>query len=179
MPAFGSAALAQQAQTPLPNWHGQLDLSALTPVHRNLARLDVMLDYDGRGNLMGQMAGEVSAEKSGGIACTLSVTRPAKLSANLVGKYTPGTNTMSLTMTERNFVKVNWICRPILEGGEFGHGLLDQPVLEQLLRSLTINADGSVEATSQDTSVPQNTVSVRLTWRDDFPLLAARRTVVE
>lgn len=127
------------------------------------------------------MAGEVSAEKSGGIPCTLSVTRAAELSANLVGKYTPGTNTMSLTMSERNFVKGNWICPPILGGGEFGHGLLGQPVLEQLLRSPTIKANGSVEATRQDASVPQNTVSVKLTLQRaycrDPAALAGRYTL--
>ena len=181
MTAFGSAAFEQQAQTSLPSWHGQLDLSALTPVYRNLASLDVTLDYDGRGNLRGRMAGEVSAEKTGGVPCTFEVTRRAKLSANLVGKYTPGTNTMSLTMTERNFVKGNWICPPVPGGGEFGHGLIDQPVLEQLLRSLTTKADGSVEATREDTSVPQNTVRVTLTLRRDYcrdlnPLPAATIT---
>ena len=166
--AFGSATFAQQPQTPLSGWRGQLDLSALTPVYRNLAQLDLTLYYDAGGNLRGQMAGEVSAEKTGGISCALKVTYPAKISAYLVGKYTPKTNTMSLTITDRNVVSGSLSCPPVPGASEFGHGLIDQPVLEQLLRSLTIKADGSVEASREDTSVPQNTVRVKLTLRPGY-----------
>lgn len=160
--AFGSATFAQQSQS----WHGQLDLSALTPVYRNLAQLDVVVYYRGpdRGqNLFGVMKGEVTAEKSGGIPCTIKVSRPARLYAVLLGRYTRETNTMSLKLEDQNVVMGSLSCPPVPGVIEFGHGLIDQPVLEQLLSNLTIKADGSVEATREDTSVPQNTVRVKLT----------------
>lgn len=159
---FAGNETEQWADFPTGDWVGKLKLDAITPFYRNHALLDVTLDYDGRGNLKGQLTGEASADAKGGIPCTFSVTSTAKLSANLVGQYTPGTNTMSLTMTVPKVVKGVAICPPGTGSSEFGHGLIDRPVLEQLLRSITTNADGSVDVTREDISEPQNTFSLRL-----------------
>ena len=109
------------------------------------------------------MAGTVSAEKPSGIPCAFSVASPAVLSANLVGQYTPGTNTMSLTAHEQNVVTGRTVCPPVPGGSDYGHGLIDQPVLGQMLRGLITKADGSVEATREDATVPNNLVRVKLT----------------
>jgi hypothetical protein len=148
------------------DWYGTLELDAITPVYRNHSRLDITLDYDGRGNLTGQMAGKVSAAKTNNdIPCTLNVASPAMLSATLTGQYTPGTNTMSLTVREPNIVKGRLVCPPVPGGSDYGHGLIDQPVLDQLLRGLAIKADGSVDATREDASASNNLVRVKLTLR--------------
>jgi hypothetical protein len=145
------------------DWYGTLELDAITPAYRNHSRLDITLDYDGRrGNLTGQMSGAVSAEKPSGIPCAFSVASPATLSANLIGQYTPGTSTMSLTVREPNVVTGRTICPPMPGSAPYGHGLIDQPVLEQLLRGFATKADGSVDETREDASAPNNLVRVRL-----------------
>ena len=105
---------------------------------------------------------KVTAKKPSSIPCAFSVASDAKLSANLVGQYTPGTNTMSLTMREPNVVLGRTVCPPVPGGSPYGHGLIDQPVLAQLLRGLTTKADGSVDEAREDSTVPQNTVTVTL-----------------
>jgi hypothetical protein len=146
------------------DWYGSLELSAITPAYSNHALLDVTLNYDRRrGNLTGQIwAGEVTAKKPSGIPCAFSVASKATLSANLVGQYTPGTNTMSLTMRDEKTVLGSTVCPPVPGGSPYGHGLIDRPVLAQLLRGLTTKADGSVDETREDSTVPQNTVTVTL-----------------
>lgn len=162
---FAGKEVELWADFPTGDWYGSLKLDAITPFYSNHARLGITLDYDGQGNLTGHMAGEVSAAVSSGVECAFSVTNSAKLSADLVGQYTPGTNTMSLRLTNRNFVKGGWICPPAPTGGEYGGGLIDLPMIEELLRGLTTKPDGSVEAAREDTSVPQNKVRARLKLR--------------
>lgn len=149
---------------PTGDWYGQLELSIVSPTVGVSSRLDVTLDYDGRGNIEGRMAGDANMVKWGGYECPFSAT-PAKLSARLVGQYTPGRNTMSLTIAERNVGPGRVECVPPEARvprdqfvWEHGHGYVDQPVIDRLFRNLAVADDGSVEASGEDSAVAQETV---------------------
>ena len=175
MTAFGSAALAQQAPTLLLSWHGRIDWWISTPTGRHWGRLDLTFDSDSQGNLTGQMAGDDHVE-SQTASCRLTTQTPSKLSANLVGQYTPGRNAMSLRVADPQIEQgqyglncASWASAA--SGVPFGGGgPLGQPGLAQLLSSLTVRADGSVEATGEWPVTPASpiptTLHLKLTLRN-------------
>ena len=159
---LGSAALAQQAQTSVRSWTGQIDWWIPTPKGRHWGRLDITFDYDGRGNLKGRMTGDDHVEAQTECGPTTTQT-PSKLSANLVGQYTPGRNAMSLRVAEPQIEQGQFSMCASAPGGGYqrlsgqpfgGGGPLGQPVLAQLLNSLTVRADGSVEASGEGPVAP-------------------------
>ena len=160
---YSNNRVVEKVDYPTGDWYGTLDLLFITPAYRNHARLDITIDYDGRSNLTGQIwEGKVSAEKPAGIPCAFAVASPAMLSATLIGQYTPRTSTMSLTMRDEKVVLGHLVCPPVPGGSDYGHGILSEPKLAELLRSFTIKDDGSVDETRTDTTVPQNKISVTL-----------------
>jgi hypothetical protein len=164
MPAFGSAAFAQQAQTSLTSWHGRIDWWIPTPYGRQWGQLGLTFDYDGRGNFKGRMAGDDHVEtQPRGAFCGMTTQTPAKNSATLVGHYTPDRNTMSLQVTDPQTEQGQFSMCAIGPGGGplpmsgqpfGGSGPLGQPGLAQLLSSLTVRADGSVDANGESPVTP-------------------------
>ena len=157
MTAFGCAALAQQAPASQPSWTGQIDWWIAFPNGRLWGRLDLAFDADGQGNLKGRMTGDDHVEAQTPCGPTTTQT-PSKLSANLAGHYTPGRNAMSLQVADPQFEQGQFSMCAIAPGGGYqrlsgqrfgGGGPLGQPGLAQLLSSLTVRADGSVEASGE------------------------------
>lgn len=160
---YSNNRVVEQVEYPTGDWSGTLDLLFITPAYRNHARLDITIDYDGRSNLTGRIwEGKVSAEKTAGMPCALAVASPAMLSATLIGQYTPRTSTMSLTMRDEKVVMGHLVCPPVSGSIDYGHGLLSEPKLAELLRSFTTKDDGSVDETREDSTVPQNHVTIKL-----------------
>lgn len=158
------------AEFPTGDWHGSIDWSMRHPTGRVWGRLDVTIDYDGQGNLKGRMAGEEYTEAQWA-TCRLTTRTPAKISGNLVGQYTPGRNTMSLRVADQQFQQGQMSisgCGPDLAGPFGGSGPLYPPGLVELLNSLAVRADGSVEASGEwpVTGAPaQATLRMKLTLR--------------
>ena len=145
------------AEFPTGDWYGTIDWSIAFPVGRMWGRLDLAFDYDGQGNLKGRMTGDDHVEAQTPCGPTTTET-PSKLSANLVGQYTPSRNTMSLRLADQKFEQGQFRMCAIAPGGGIqylsgqpfgGGGPLYQPGLAQLLNSLTVRADGSVEASGE------------------------------
>ena len=147
------------ANFPTGDWYGWIDWRIPIPGGRLWGRLDLTFDYDGQGNLKGQMAGDSHVEtQPRGAFCGMTTQTPAKNSANLVGQYTPGTNAMSLRVADPQIEQGQFsMCAAGPDGGPLpmsgqvfeGSGPLGQPGLAQLLNSLTVKADGSVEASGE------------------------------
>lgn len=162
------------AEYPTGDWQGSIDWRTHHPTAtgRNWGRLDLTIDYDGQGNLKGRMAGDEYIDGQAATCRQFTLT-PAKLSANLVGQYTPGRNTMSLRVADQQFQQGQWStsgCEGGTTSGRFGGGgPLYQPGLAQLLNSLTVGADGSVEASGEwpmtPASTAPNTLRLKLTLR--------------
>ncbi len=140
-------------------------MDSITPAYRNHSRLDITLDYDARrGNLTGQLAGEGVGQKNR--RCSVHVQRhPPREAFRKPGRPIHARDQHHVVDYDRaeKSLRVLLICPPVPGGSEFGHGLIDQPVIEQLLRGLTTKADGSVDATREDASAPNNLVRVKLT----------------
>ncbi len=159
---------------PTGDWHGSIEWSMPHPTGRYWGRLDLAIDYDGQGNLKGRMAGDAYTEAQALRGpCTITTLTPVKLSANLVGQYTPGRNTMSLRVADPQGGQGQMSfsgCGPGFSGPYpfVGVGPLYQPGLAQLLNSLTVRADGSVEASGEWPVIPasmQSTLRMKLTLR--------------
>lgn len=161
------------------DWYGTIDWWIPSPYSRNWGRLDVTFDDDGRGNLKGRMTGDQHVESPPrGEFCGMTTQTPVKLSAHVVGQYTPGRNTMSLRFSDPQIEQGRFsMCAIGSSGGPLfmsgqpfgGGGPLGQPVLVQLLNSLTVRADGSVEASGEGPVAPahspQSTLHLKLTLR--------------
>ncbi len=174
---------------PTGDWHGRIEWQILNPNSRLWGRLDLSFDHDGKGNLSGRMAGDSYVESPArGEFCGMTTQTPAKLSANLVGQYTPGRNTMSLRVADPRAEQGQFSMCAIGPGGGplrmsgqpfGGSGPLGQTGLDQLLNSLTVQADGSVEASGEWPVAPaeaQSTLHLKLTLRKVRSELTARRT---
>ena len=61
---------------------------------------DLTLDYDGRGNLTGTLAGSIPERTQTMPACSFRQVAPGTFSAKLVGSYTPGQDTFSAQAVE-------------------------------------------------------------------------------
>jgi hypothetical protein len=166
------------ADFPTGDWHGRIDWWIPAPSSRVWGRLDLAFDYDGKGNLTGRMVGDSYVESPArGEFCGMTTQTPAKLSAKLVGQYTPGSNTMSLRIVDPHVEQGQFSMCAIGPGGGplrmsgqpfSGSGPLGQTGLEQLLNSLTVRADGSVEASGEWPVTPasaQATLHMKLTLR--------------
>jgi len=164
---------------PTGDWYGTIDWRIPFPAGRMWGRLDLTFDYDGRGNLTGRIAGDDHVEtQPSGEFCGMTTQTPSKLSANLAGQYTPGRNTMSLRVADPQIEQGQFSMCAIGPGGGplrmsgmpfGGGGPLGQPVLAQLLNSLVVTADGSVEASGEGPVAPasavQTTLHLKLTLR--------------
>ena len=166
------------ADFPTGDWHGRIDWWIPNPNSRLWGRLDLAFDYDGKGNLTGRMAGDSYLESPArGEFCGMTTQTPAKLSAKLVGQYTPGRNAMSLRVADPHSEQGQFSMCAIGPGGGplrmsgqpfGGSGPLGQTGLDQLLNSLTVRADGSVEASGEWPVTPasaQATLHMKLTLR--------------
>lgn len=164
---------------PTGDWYGTIDWWIPTPAGRQWGRLDLTFDYDGRGNLKGRTVGDDHVEtQPRGEFCGMTTQTPSKLSANLAGQYTPGRNTMSLRVADPQIEQGQFSMCAIGPGGGpvrmsgmpfGGGGPLGQPGLAQLLNSLTVRADGSIEASGESPVAPASptptTLHLKLTLR--------------
>lgn len=96
-------------------------------------------------------------------SCRITTQTPSKLAANLGGQYTPGRNTMSLRVADPQVEQGQYSASCAPGGHSFGGGgPLGQPGLAQLLNSLTLRADGSVEASGESPVTPAGPVPTTL-----------------
>lgn len=142
------------------DWYGWVDWRIPTPGGRQWGRLDLTFDYDGQGNLEGQMVGDDQFEAHVK-DCRTTTQTPSKLSAKLVGQYTPGRNTMSLRVTDPQIEQGQYSIDCVaVSGAPFGGGgPLGQPGLAQLLNSFTVRADGSVDASGESPVTPASSAT--------------------
>jgi hypothetical protein len=158
---YSNNRVVEKVDYPTGDWSGTIDWSIPHRNGRHWGRLDLALDYDGKGNLTGRMAGDEHQEAKWE-SCQQTTQTPAKLSANLVGQYTPGRNTMSLQIAEPQFEKGQLSlsgCGPGYSGAFGGGGPLHQPGLAELLNSLAVTADGGFEARGQWAVTPASAQS--------------------
>ncbi len=149
------------------DWHGSIEWWIPAPRSRVWGRLDLTVDYDGRGNLKGRMAGDSHVESPAvGVYCGMTTEAPAKISADLNGQYTPGRNTMSLGIADPQIEQGKYgVCAvgpgggPVRVSGQWfgGSGPIGQPGFAQLLNNMTVRADGSVEASGEWPVAPAET----------------------
>jgi hypothetical protein len=154
------------------DWTGQIDWWLPFPAGRMWGRLDLTFDDDGQGNLKGQMTGDDHVEtQPRGEFCGMTTQTPSKLSAKLTGQYTPGRNTMSLRIADPQIEQGQYsLCAIGPDGAPFpmsgmpfgGGGPLGQPGLAELLNSLTVSSDGSVEASGEWPVTPASAVPTTL-----------------
>ena len=88
---------------PTGDWYGQIKWSMFggDGVGHH-GTIDIAVSYDGRGNLTGRVVGTEQVAAGGGNPCKHIFSTPPRMSANVVGQYTPGANTMSVEFAERD-----------------------------------------------------------------------------
>lgn len=123
------------------DWYGRIEWSVMganNSGHR--ATIDVVVSYDGRGNLTGTATGFEQVAWTGGLTCP----ERARMSAKVVGQYTPGPNTMSLQFVEPQNTPAN-ACGAKSQFHPVAYGV----GIDNNLGNMTARDDGSVEATRE------------------------------
>jgi len=154
MTAFGSAALAQQAQPPQPSWHGRFEwIHLCTGVTRDETHgvADLTLYADQRGQLTGTLAGSTPQRSMSYPGCSSFVwVTPGTFSARLVGSYTPTQNTFSVQAVD---VSTTWgrasYCGPVVESA-FAQ-IHQSPMFADAFRELRRQPDGSLKSNGEGT----------------------------
>lgn len=150
------------AEFPTGDWYGWIEWSetllnvpSRTPT-RFWGRLDFTADYDGSGNLTGRMAGIEDFEGSEieGTPCDSKTTKPTFMERLLLGQYTPGRNTISLSVPvdakdlKFSFGELSYSC------GSRSHqfGRLDavlRPELNDVMRNITLTNERDADVTRE------------------------------
>jgi hypothetical protein len=112
---------------------------------------DLTLDYDGRGNLTGRLAGSIPQRSMSYPGCSSFVwLTPGTFSARLVGSYTPTQNTFSAQAVD---VKNTWgrasYCGPAAESA-FAQ-IHQSPMFGDAFRDLRRQPDGSLKSDGEHT----------------------------
>jgi hypothetical protein len=112
---------------------------------------DLTLDYDGRGNLTGRLAGSIPQRSMSYPGCSSFVwLTPGTFSARLVGSYTPTQNTFSAQAVD---VKNSWgrasYCGPAAESA-FAQ-IHQSPMFGDAFRDLRRQPDGSLKSDGEHT----------------------------
>ena len=128
---------------------------------RYWGRLDFTVNYDGRGNLTGRMVGIEDFETSntresvarGGLLCEAKTNKPTHLEVPLLGQYTAGRNTISLSVdplaTKYIIGELSYDC-PVTPSHQFGR--LDaaiRPELNDIMRDIALTNERDAEVTRE------------------------------
>jgi hypothetical protein len=160
--AFGSAALAQQAQPPQPSWTGRFEWKHICTGGGNTDEThgiaDLTLDYDGRGNLTGTLAGSIPERVQTIPPCSFTYVAHGTFSAKLVGSYTPGQDTFSVRAIDVQTTpgRASFACsqehpqeRTEIDQGYFTP--YEGPMFADAFRDLRRQPDGSRKSSGENT----------------------------
>lgn len=155
------------AEFPTGDWYGSLKFSSEGVVRGVTTtitdHMDIVLDYDGQGNLTGSLVGNRSFTVQNHPDCNWAVTIPSKLRGKLVGSYTPGANVMSIQLIEPEVAPAP---RKNCPGGGYIHSggsIHDDSNFESALRSPSATGAGKFQSDVTWMTGPiTNSISLRL-----------------
>jgi hypothetical protein len=157
------------ADFPTGDWYGTIEFSTVgvtSGVRLTIKdHMDIVLDYDGRGNLQGTLTGNRSFNQQGHPNCNWDVTVPNKLRGKLIGSYTPGAEVMSLHLVEPVVVPAP---RKDCPGGGYiysGDSIHDAPQFKSVLQSPRAAGDGTFQSSAEWVTAGSYTNRISLTLR--------------
>ena len=127
--------------------------------------MDIVLDYDGRGNLQGTLTANRSFNQQNHPNCNWDVTVPNKLRGKLIGSYTPGAEAMSLQLIEPVVAPAP---RKDCPGGGYiysGDSIHEVPEFKSVLRSPRAAPDGTFRSSTEWVTTGSYTNRISLTLR--------------
>lgn len=152
---------------PTGDWYGSLKFSfegVVLGVKTTMTdHMDIVLDYDGQGNLTGSLVGNRSFNVQGHPDCNWAITIPNKLRGKLVGSYTPGADVMSIQLIEPEVAPAP---RKNCPGGGYiysGGSIHEESNFKSALRSPRAAGDGRFQSDVTWMTGPiTNSISLRL-----------------
>ena len=115
---------------------------------------DLTLNYDGRGNLTGTLAGSTPEYTYTTSTCSFTYVAPTTFSAKLVGSYTPGQDTFSAQAVEARTTpgRVSWTC-PAGSGvsEHYIFTVYEGPMFRNAFRDLRRQPDGIRKSSGEST----------------------------
>lgn len=152
---------------PTGDWYGSLKFSwegVVRGVKTTMTdHMDIVLDYDGQGNLTGSLVGNRSFNVQDHPDCNWAITIPNKLRGKLVGSYTPGADVMSIQLIEPEVAPAP---RKNCPGGGYiysGDSLHEEANFKSALRSPRAAGDGRFQSDITWMTGPiKSSVSLRL-----------------
>ena len=149
------------------DWYGTLEFSSdsvVSGVRTTIKdHMDIVLEYDGKGNLEGTLTGNRSFNQQGSPNCNWATTIPNKLRGKLLGSYTPGAEVMSIQLVEP--VDAPMTKKDCPGGGYIisGYGIHEWPPFKSVLRSPRAAGDGTFRSSFEETTGPvTNRISLTL-----------------
>ena len=149
------------------DWYGTLEFSSdsvVLGVRTTIKdHMDIVLEYDGKGNLEGTLTGNRSFNQQGSPNCNWATTIPNKLRGKLLGSYTPGAEVMSIQLVEP--VDAPMTKKDCPGGGYIisGYGIHEWPPFKSALRSPRAAKDGTFRSSFEETTGPvTNRISLTL-----------------
>jgi hypothetical protein len=140
------------------DWYGTLEFSSdsvVLGVRTTIKdHMDIVLEYDGKGNLEGTLTGNRSFNQQGRPNCNWATTIPNKLRGKLLGSYTPGAEVMSIQLVEPVDAPVT---KKDCPGGGYiisGYGIHEWPPFKNALGSPRAAGDGSFRSSFEETMGP-------------------------
>ncbi len=157
------------AEFPTGDWYGTLEFSSDSVIRgvRTTIKdtMDIVLEYDGKGNLEGTLTGNRSFSVQNHPNCNWTTTIPNKLSGKLLGSYTPGAKVMSIQLVEP---VVAPITKKDCPGGGYiisGYSIHEWPPFKNALSSPRAAGDGSFRSSFEETTAGPVTNRVSLILR--------------
>jgi hypothetical protein len=116
---------------------------------------DLTLDYDGRGNLTGMLAGSTPERTQTVPTCSFRYVAPGTFSAKLVGSYTPGADAFSAQAVEVRTTpgRASWTCpggTTVTDQPFFS--VYEGPMFRDAFRDLRRQPDGSRKSAGENTT---------------------------
>jgi hypothetical protein len=148
------------AEFPTGDWYGTFEAgwdSVVLGVRTTLKdHMDIVLEYDGKGNLEGTLVGNRSFNVQNHPNCNWATTVPNKLRGKLVGSYTPGAEVMSIQLVEPVDGPMP---RKDCPGGGYiisGYGIHEWPPFKSILGSPRAAGDGTFQSSREWSEGPFN-----------------------
>ena len=127
------------AEFPTGDWYGTIEYSedsVILGVRTTIKdHMDIVLEYDGKGNLQGSLTGNRSFSVQNHPNCNWATTIPSKLRGRLLGSYTPGAGVMSIQLVEPVVAPTT---KKVCPGGGYiisGHSIHEWPPFKNALSS--------------------------------------------
>jgi hypothetical protein len=170
MTGFGSAALAQQPQTPPPSWHGTFEWKHVcqgggsTDETRGVGKLELTYSafgFVGQGwqrpdsTLNGTLTGTIPERSQTIPPCSFTYVAPGTFSARVAGSYTPAQNAFSAHVYNVNSTpgRASFACpqAPATEVDQAYFTVYEGPMFEDAFRELRRAPDGSLKSKGERT----------------------------